>query len=102
MKRWSWFQAWGVGLCILMFSPLLKAADDKLKWTFQNMEVKALLHALAEMGQHNLIVADGVSGPVSLHIEYLKAQKITNAAEIRLAHEAGARDLAKLKEWWAA
>ena len=55
MKRWSWFQAWGVGLCILMFSPLLKAADDKLKWTFQNMEVKALLHALAEMGQHNLL-----------------------------------------------
>ena len=52
-----------------MLSPVLQAADDKLKWTFQNMEVKALLHALAEMGQHNLIVADGVTGPVSLHLK---------------------------------
>ncbi len=69
MKRVPWFQAGLVGLCTLMWSPLLQAADDKLKWTFQNMEVKALLHALAEMGQHNLIVADGVSGPVSLHLK---------------------------------
>ncbi|MFM8920999.1 MAG: type IV pilus secretin PilQ [Limnohabitans sp.] len=52
-----------------MLSSVLQAADDKLKWTFQNMEVKALLHALAEMGQHNLIVADGVTGPVSLHLK---------------------------------
>jgi len=52
-----------------MLSPVLQAADDKLKWTFQNMEVKALLHALAEMGQHNLIVADGVTGSVSLHLK---------------------------------
>ena len=41
------------------------------------------------------------AGPISLHIEYLKAQKITNTAEAQLAHTAGARDLAKLKEWWA-
>lgn len=69
MKRRPWVRAWGVGLCICMLSPVLQAADDKLKWTFQNMEVKALLHALAEMGQHNLIVADGVSGLVSLHLK---------------------------------
>ena len=69
MKRRPWARAWGVGLCICMLSPVLQAADDKLKWTFQNMEVKALLHALAEMGQHNLIVADGVTGPVSLHLK---------------------------------
>ena len=25
--------------------------DDKLKWNFQNMEVKALLQSLAEIGQ---------------------------------------------------
>ncbi len=49
-----------------------------------------------------LLRDSGFAGPVSLHIEYLKAQKITNAAEVRLAHEAGAHDLAKLKEWWAA
>ena len=69
MKRRPWARAWGIGLCICMLSPVLQAADDKLKWTFQNMEVKALLHALAEMGQHNLIVADGVTGPVSLHLK---------------------------------
>ncbi len=48
-----------------------------------------------------LLRASGFGGPVSLHIEYLKAQKITNAAEAQLAHEAGARDFAKLREWWA-
>lgn len=69
MKPRPWTRAWRVGLCICMLSPVLQAADDKLKWTFQNMEVKALLHALAEMGQHNLIVADGVTGPVSLHLK---------------------------------
>lgn len=47
----------------------LHAADEKLKWAFQNIEVKALLQTLAEIGQHNLIVADGVSGPVSLHLK---------------------------------
>ena len=44
------------------------ANDEKMKWTFQNMEVKALLHSLAEIGQQNLVVADGVTGPVSLHL----------------------------------
>ena len=43
--------------------------DDKLKWNFQNMEVKALLQSLAEIGQQNLIVADGVAGQVSLHLK---------------------------------
>jgi type IV pilus assembly protein PilQ len=61
---WPWlFAVW-----VLVATWPLQAADEKLKWTFQNMEVKALLHALAEMGQHNLIVADGVTGPVSLHL----------------------------------
>lgn len=44
-------------------------ADEKLKWTFQNIEVKALLQSLAEIGKHNLIVAEGVTGPVSLHLK---------------------------------
>ena len=42
------------------------------------------------------------AGPVSLHVEYLKAAKITTKAEERLAHSAAAHDLAQLKEWWAA
>jgi len=42
--------------------------EQKMKWRFQNIEVKALLQSLAEMGNQNLIVAEGVSGPVSLHL----------------------------------
>ena len=42
--------------------------EPKLKWRFQNIEVKALLQSLAEMGQQNLIVAEGVSGSVTLHL----------------------------------
>ena len=41
------------------------------------------------------------TGPISLHIEYLKAQQISNSAEVQLAHDAAAKDLAKLKEWWS-
>ena len=55
--------------CAVSFVWPVQAADEKLKWTFQNMEVKALLQTLAEIGQHNLIVADGVSGPVTLHLK---------------------------------
>lgn len=55
--------------CAASFAWPAQAADEKLKWTFQNMEVKALLQTLAEIGQHNLIVADGVSGPVTLHLK---------------------------------
>lgn len=47
-----------------------------------------------------LLRESGFAGPVVLHFEYLKAQKITNAAEAKLAHEAGARDLAKLRDWF--
>jgi type IV pilus assembly protein PilQ len=57
-----------LGLWLLLATWPVQAADEKLKWTFQNMDVKALLHSLAEIGQHNLIVAEGVAGPVSLHL----------------------------------
>ena len=53
-------------ICLLPLSAL--EADPKMKWRFQNMEVKALLQSLAEIGKQNLIVAEGVSGPVSLHL----------------------------------
>ena len=53
-------------VCVLPLSAL--EADPKMKWRFQNMEVKALLQSLAEIGKQNLIVAEGVSGPVSLHL----------------------------------
>lgn len=65
----------GLFKCILLLSWMglctgqaLAAADAKMKWNFQNIEIKALLQSLAEIGQHNLIVADGVTGLVSLHL----------------------------------
>ena len=54
-----------VGACI---SSAHASPEAKLKWNFQNIEIKALLQSLAEIGQQNLIVADGVVGQVSLHL----------------------------------
>ena len=56
-------------LAYLSFISPAQANEEKMKWTFQNMEVKALLHSLAEIGQHNLVVAEGVVGPISLHLK---------------------------------
>ena len=56
-----------IQFCTLM--PLSAfAVEHKMKWRFQNIEVKALLQSLAEIGNQNLIVAEGVSGLVSLHL----------------------------------
>jgi type IV pilus assembly protein PilQ len=60
---------WLTGLLAFSLASPVHADDEKLKWTFQNIDVKALLHSLAEIGQHNLIVAEGVAGPVSLHLK---------------------------------
>ncbi len=65
--HWLW-----ILVCFTSFSAAFAGsldADEKLKWTFQNIEVKALLQSLAEIGKHNLIVAEGVTGPVSLHLK---------------------------------
>lgn len=56
-------------VCIGTAQAVSSDAEEKLKWTFQNIEVKALLQSLAEIGKHNLIVAEGVTGPVSLHLK---------------------------------
>ena len=61
LGAWVLLQCW--------MTPLGAAElEQKLKWRFQNIEVKALLQSLAEVGNLNLIVAEGVSGPVSLHL----------------------------------
>ena len=59
-----------VWLCLSFacMASALASSEAKLKWNFQNIEIKALLQSLAEIGQHNLIVADGVVGQVSLHL----------------------------------
>ncbi|MEO0030194.1 MAG: Type pilus biosis and competence protein PilQ precursor, partial [Pseudomonadota bacterium] len=56
-------------VCIGSAQAVSPDAEEKLKWTFQNIEIKALLQSLAEIGKHNLIVAEGVTGPVSLHLK---------------------------------
>lgn len=61
LAAWVLLQSW--------MTPLgATELEQKMKWRFQNIEVKALLQSLAEVGNQNLIVADGVSGPVSLHL----------------------------------
>ena len=56
-------------LLLALMTPLdAMELAEKMKWRFQNIEVKALLQSLAEMGKQNLMVADGVSGPVSLNL----------------------------------
>ncbi|MES2708285.1 MAG: TIM barrel protein [Verrucomicrobiota bacterium] len=49
-----------------------------------------------------LLRQSGFNGPVVLHIEYLPAVKITSSAEATAALNAGRRDFAKLREFWAA
>lgn len=60
-----------VFLFMLMFLSHAAAeeSNEKLKWIFQHIEVKALLQSLAEIGHHNLIVAEGVTGQVTLHLK---------------------------------
>ena len=63
--RWV---VWVLLQCCFMAPLSALELEPKLKWRFQNIEVKALLQSLAEMGQQNLIVAEGVSGSVTLHL----------------------------------
>lgn len=63
--RWV---VWVLLQCGFMAPLCALELEPKLKWRFQNIEVKALLQSLAEMGQQNLIVAEGVSGSVTLHL----------------------------------
>ena len=63
-----WPLIWLLSLTVAGWGQALASSEAKLKWNFQNIEIKALLQSLAEIGQHNLIVADGVTGQVSLHL----------------------------------
>lgn len=47
-----------------------------------------------------LLKESGFNGPVCLHVEYLKAERVTSAEEERAAFEAARRDLSTLREWW--
>ena len=63
--RWV---VWALLQCCFMAPLSALELEQKMKWRFQNIEVKALLQSLAEMGQQNLIVAEGISGFVTLHL----------------------------------
>ena len=63
--RWV---VWALLQCCFMAPLSALELEQKMKWRFQNIEVKALLQSLAEMGQQNLIVAEGISGSVTLHL----------------------------------
>jgi len=63
--RWV---VWALLQCYFMAPLSALELEQKMKWRFQNIEVKALLQSLAEMGQQNLIVAEGISGSVTLHL----------------------------------
>ena len=54
--------------CCFVISVGALEIDQKMKWRFQNIELKALLQSLADIGNQNLIVADGVSGSVTLNL----------------------------------
>ena len=70
MSKLCWTLLGGACFAFHLVNGSVWAADasEKLKWTFQNMEVKALLQSLAEIGKQNLIVAESIGGVVSLHL----------------------------------
>jgi hypothetical protein len=47
-----------------------------------------------------LLRKSGYTGPVCLHVEYLKG-KVTDQGALKVALDATRKDFATLKEWWA-
>ena len=97
--RWV---VWVLLQCGFMAPLCALELEPKLKWRFQNIEVKALLQSLAEMGQQNLIVAEGVSGSVTLHLNdmtWLEALAVVVQSKNLVANqEAGVLWIAPKKE----
>jgi type IV pilus assembly protein PilQ len=73
-----------------------------MKWRFQNIEVKVLLQSLAEIGNQNLIVAEGVSGPVSLHLNEMTWREalavVVQSKNLVVTQQAGVLWIAPKKE----
>ncbi len=76
---------------------------EKLKWNFQNIEVRALLQTMAEMAQLNLVIADGVTGQVSLHLKDMTwpqaLEVVLEAKSLSARQSAGALWVAPKDEW---
>ena len=93
--------------CLILFGGLMSPLhalehDQKMKWRFQNIEVKALLQSLADIGNHNLMVAEGVSGPVSLNLNDMTWREalavVVQSKNLTVTQQAGVMWIAPQKE----
>ncbi|MFZ4765789.1 MAG: sugar phosphate isomerase/epimerase family protein [Roseimicrobium sp.] len=71
-----------------------------VRWTEKGHETAPLGEGVVNKSYVDLLKKLGWSGPVSLHIEYLKG-KVKADGYLQEAIAATKRDLAVLKEWWA-
>jgi type IV pilus assembly protein PilQ len=93
---------WALLQCCLIASLSALELEQKMKWRFQNIEVKVLLQSLAEIGNQNLIVAEGVSGPVSLHLNDMTWREalavVVQSKNLVVTQQAGVLWIAPKKE----
>ena len=93
---------WALLQCCLIAPLSALELEQKMKWRFQNIEVKVLLQSLAEIGNQNLIVAEGVSGPVSLHLNDMTWREalavVVQSKNLVVTQQAGVLWIAPKKE----
>jgi len=93
---------WALLQCCFMVPLSALELEQKMKWRFQNIEVKVLLQSLAEIGNQNLIVAEGVSGPVSLHLNEMTWREalavVVQSKNLVVTQQAGVLWIAPKKE----
>ena len=93
---------WALLQCCFMVPLSALELEQKMKWRFQNIEVKVLLQSLAEIGNQNLIVAEGVSGPVSLHLNDMTWREalavVVQSKNLVVTQQAGVLWIAPKKE----
>ena len=93
---------WALLQCCLIAPVSALELEQKMKWRFQNIEVKVLLQSLAEIGNQNLIVAEGVSGPVSLHLNDMTWREafavVVQSKNLVVTQQAGVLWIAPKKE----
>ena len=93
---------WALLQCCFMVPLSALELEQKMKWRFQNIEVKVLLQSLAEIGNQNFIVAEGVSGPVSLHLNDMTWREalavVVQSKNLVVTQQAGVLWIAPKKE----
>ena len=93
---------WALLQCCFMVPLSALELEQKMKWRFQNIEVKVLLQSLAEIGNQNFVVAEGVSGPVSLHLNDMTWREalavVVQSKNLVVTQQAGVLWIAPKKE----